>query len=154
MLQIFIYLYSSPTSQRLHDYKESCSCAHGFSEHSVGPLKWLMTTGYSILQRTHFFFFISNWFSSMRAIIVRAIVLKYWKIKKKYQDFPGEQVVKTSSSNAEGESLIPGQETNIPHASWSKKPKTLKQKQYCNKFNKHFKIVHIKKKYCFKGESP
>ena len=90
----------------------------------------------------------------MRAIIVRAIVLKYWKIKKKYQDFPGEQVVKTSSSNAEGESLIPGQETNIPHASWSKKPKTLKQKQYGNKFNKDFKIVHIKKKYCFKGESP
>lgn len=58
----------------------------------------------------------------MRAISVRAIVLKYWKIKKKYQDFPGEQVVKTSSSNAEGESLIPGEELG-PHMSSSKKLK-------------------------------
>ena len=44
----------------------------------------------------------------MRAIIVTAVVLKYWKIKKKYQDFPGEPVVETSSSSAEGEGLIPG----------------------------------------------
>ena len=51
----------------------------------------------------------------MRAVSVRAIVLKYWKIKKKYQDFPGEQVVKTSSSNAEGESLIPGEGAGTPH---------------------------------------
>ena len=60
----------------------------------------------------------------MRAIIVTAVVLKYWKIKKKYQDFPGEPVVETSSSNAEGEGLIPGWGARIPHASWSKKPTT------------------------------
>ena len=52
----------------------------------------------------------------MRAIIVTAVVLKYWKIKKKYQDFPGEPVVETSSSSAEGEGLILGQRTEIPDA--------------------------------------
>ena len=44
-----------------------------------------------------------------------------------------------------GASSIPGQRGKIPHASW---PKTsnIKQKQYCKKFNKNFKMVHLKKK--------
>ena len=54
-------------------------------------------------------------------------------------------MVKTSSSDAEGASLIPHQEAKIPHASWPKK-QNIKQKQYCNKLNKALKIVHIKKK--------
>ena len=44
-----------------------------------------------------------------------------------------------------GAGSIPGQGAKITHAS---QPKTqnIKQKQYCNKFNKDFKKVHIKKK--------
>ena len=33
---------------------------------------------------------------------------------------------------------IPGQGAKIPHASWPKN-QNIKQKQYCNKFNKDFK---------------
>ena len=43
---------------------------------------------------------------------------------------------------------IPGQGTKIPHASWPKKKKPqipTNEKQYCNKFNKDFKKVHVKK---------
>ena len=35
--------------------------------------------------------------------------------------------------------LIPGRGAKIPHASWPKIQKNIKQKQYCNKFNKDFK---------------
>ena len=59
-------------------------------------------------------------------------------IKNIYRrDFPGP-VVKTSSSNAGGAGLIPGQGAKIPHASRPKN-QNIKQKQYCNKFNKDFK---------------
>ena len=40
----------------------------------------------------------------------------------------------------------PGLEAKIPHASGKKKQANLEQKQYCNKFNKDFRKVHIKKK--------
>ena len=53
-------------------------------------------------------------------------------------DFPGGPVVKTLPSNAEGVGSIPGQGIKIPHASWSEN-QNIKQKQYCNKFNKGFK---------------
>ena len=54
--------------------------------------------------------------------------------------FPGGLVVKTSPSNAGGAGSIPGQGVKIPHASWPKdKEKNIKQKQYCNKFNKDSK---------------
>ena len=44
-------------------------------------------------------------------------------------------------------SLIPGQGVKIPHASWPKKKKKIKQKQHCKKFNKDFKNgSHFKKK--------
>ena len=53
-------------------------------------------------------------------------------------------VDKTSPSNAAG--LIPGWGTKIPHASRPKN-KDIKQKQYCDKFNKDFKNgAHLKKK--------
>ena len=55
-----------------------------------------------------------------------------------YWDFPGGPVVKTSPSNAGGAGLIPGQEAKIPYASQPKN-QNIKQKQYCNKFNKDFK---------------
>ena len=61
------------------------------------------------------------------------------KIKKSdNRDFPGGPVVKTSPSNARGVGSIPGQGAKIPHASWPKH-QNIKQKQYCNKFNKDFK---------------
>ena len=54
-------------------------------------------------------------------------------------------MVMTSPSSAEGAGSIPGRGAKIPHASRPKK-QNIKQKQYCNKFNKDFKkMVHIKK---------
>ena len=53
-------------------------------------------------------------------------------------DFLGSPVVKTLPSNAGGAGSIPGRGAKLPRAS---QPKTqnIKQKQYCNKFNKDFK---------------
>ena len=67
-------------------------------------------------------------------------------IKIKFKDFPGGPMVKTSLSNAGGMGSILHQVAKMPHASWSKN-QDIKQKQYCNKFNKDFffAMVHIKK---------
>ena len=46
-------------------------------------------------------------------------------------------MVRTSPSNAGGASSIPGEGARTLHALWSKN-QNLKQKQYCNKFNKDF----------------
>ena len=53
-------------------------------------------------------------------------------------DFPGGAVVKSSPSNAGDEGSIPGWGAKISHASGPKN-QNIKQKQYCNKFNKDFK---------------
>ena len=54
-------------------------------------------------------------------------------------------MVKTSPSNAGDVGSIPGQGAKIPHASGPKN-QNIKQKQYCNKFNKKtLEMVHIKK---------
>ena len=58
--------------------------------------------------------------------------------------FPGGPMVKTSPSNAGGSCLIPGWDTKIPHASQPKN-QNIKQKLYCNKFNKDFKNSAYKK---------
>ena len=62
--------------------------------------------------------------------------------KKKKKDLEGTSlggpVVKTSPFNAGDAGLIPGQGAKIPHASGPKN-QNVKQKQYCNKFNKDFK---------------
>ena len=47
-------------------------------------------------------------------------------------------MVKTSPSNAGGVGLIPDRGAKIPHA-LGPKNRNIKQKQYCNKFNKGFK---------------
>ena len=63
-----------------------------------------------------------------------------------YGDFPSRPVDKASPSNAGGAGLIPGYRAKIPHASWPKN-QNIKQKQYCNKFNKGFENgPHQKKK--------
>ena len=54
-------------------------------------------------------------------------------------------MVKTWPSNAGGAGLIPGWGAKIPHASRTKN-QNIKQKQYCNKFNKDFKNVPNQKK--------
>ena len=58
--------------------------------------------------------------------------------------FPGGPVVKPSPSSAWGTGSVPGQGAKIPHASWPKK-QNIKQKQYCNRLNKDFKIKKIKR---------
>ena len=47
-------------------------------------------------------------------------------------------MVNTSPSNAGGAGSIPGQGAKIPHT-LGPKHQNIKQKQYCNKFNKDFK---------------
>ena len=59
-------------------------------------------------------------------------------MKVRVGDFHDGPVVKTSPSNAGGVGSIPGWGAEIPHASWPKN-QNIKQKQYCNKFNKDFK---------------
>ena len=65
-------------------------------------------------------------------------------------DFPGGPVVKTFPSNAGGAGSFPGWGAKIPHASWPKN-QTIKQKQYCNKFNTDFfkKMGDFKNIYFF-----
>ena len=59
-------------------------------------------------------------------------------MKNGYWDFPGGPVVTTSPSNAGGAGSIAGQGAKIPRA-LRPKNQSIKQKQYCNKFNKDFK---------------
>ena len=56
------------------------------------------------------------------------------KLEEKW-GLPCNTLVKTSPSNA---SSIPGWGAETPYASWQKHQK-IKQKQYCNKFNKDLK---------------
>ena len=65
--------------------------------------------------------------------------------KSKLRGFPGGPEVKTLSSNAGGEGLIPGWRAKLSHA-LGPKNQNVRQKQYCKKFNKDFKNAHIKKK--------
>ena len=53
-------------------------------------------------------------------------------------------MVKTSPSSAVGAGSMPGWGAKIPHASWPKN-QNIKQKQYCNEFNKDFKNGPYKK---------
>ena len=70
------------------------------------------------------------------------------------RDFPGGPVVKTLPSNAGGAGSIPGWGAKVPHAS-GPKHQNIKQKKYCNKFNKDFKNgphqkkKNLKKKYIY-----
>ena len=56
-------------------------------------------------------------------------------------------MVRTLPSNAGGAGSILGGEAKVPHAWWPK-TQNIKQKLYCNKFNKGFKNgLNKKKKY-------
>ena len=66
---------------------------------------------------------------------------KNWYI----EDFAGGPAVETLPSNAGGVGQTSGQEAKIPHVSHPKK-QNMKQRQYCNKFNKgFFLMVQVKK---------
>ena len=69
----------------------------------------------------------------------------YQHFKAQAWHFPGGPVVETSPSNAGGAGSIPGRGAKFPHASGPKN-QNIKQKQYCNKFNKDFKNGPHKKK--------
>ena len=58
--------------------------------------------------------------------------------KQSVGDFPGCPVVKTSPSSAGGAGSISGRGAKIPHALLPRN-QNIKQKEYCNKFNKNFK---------------
>ena len=58
-------------------------------------------------------------------------------------DFLGDSVVKTSPYNAGGACFIPGWGTR-PCMLWGQN-QNIKQKQYCNKFNKDFKNCSLQK---------
>ena len=66
-------------------------------------------------------------------------------------------MVKTSSSNAGDVGLIPGYGVKIPHALGPKKKKkknqSIKQKQYCKKFDKDLKNDPHQKKSLIKNNS-
>ena len=76
-----------------------------------------------------------------------AAVTRIFFSSLKYEkwDLPGGPMDKTSTSNAGGAGLIPGRGAKIPHASQPKN-QNIKQKQYCNKFNKDFKKWSTSKK--------
>lgn len=59
--------------------------------------------------------------------------------KNEYRDLPGGPVGKTPPSDAAGIDVVPGQRAKIPHAS-QPKHQNMKQKKYCDKFNKDLKI--------------
>ena len=61
-------------------------------------------------------------------------------LKRELRDLPGGPVVKALPSQVGDVGSIPGWGTKISGASWPKKAKceTVKQKLYCNKFNKDF----------------
>ena len=53
-------------------------------------------------------------------------------------DLPGGPVAGSSPRKAGDVGSVPGQGAEIPHASWPKH-QNMKQKQYCNEYNKDFK---------------
>ena len=66
-------------------------------------------------------------------------------------DFPDGPVVETSPSNAGGAGSTPSWGAKTPHASWPKN-QNIKQKQYCNKFNKDFIIGPRQKQKTLKNK--
>ena len=53
------------------------------------------------------------------------------------RDVPGSPLVRLHFPVQEGAGLTPDREAKVPHISWPKN-QNMKQKQYCNKFNKDF----------------
>ena len=60
------------------------------------------------------------------------------------RDFPNGPVHEILPFHTGSTGLIPGRGAKIPHASWPEN-QNIEQKQYCNKFKKTLKMLHIKK---------
>ena len=78
--------------------------------------------------------------------------------KRHKWDFANGPVVKTLPSNSGGAGSILDWGAKIPHASWPKKKESIKQKQFCKKFNKVFKEkkkkeVRIRTRSRYEGSS-
>ena len=71
-------------------------------------------------------------------LITRSFLVVLYILIKNSKDFSGGPVVKTLPSNPGGAGLISGWELRS-HICCGQKNKNIKQKQYCNKFNKNFK---------------
>ena len=82
-------------------------------------------------------------------VLPRKIIVKS-SVKKYFWGFPGGPVVETSSCIAGGVSSFPGWRTKMgelrSHMPHVQRTKNKKQKQYCKKYNKHFKIGSHQKK--------
>ena len=78
--------------------------------------------------------------------------MKRGNLKQPAWNFLGGPVVKTAPSNAGMQFwfLIRELRSHIPHNPPKKKYQSMKQKQYCNKFNKDFKNPNEKKQNRFK----
>ena len=97
----------------------------------------LYTVVRQILRSESKIYLFSFWWSNLAKPI---------KIKNKYlRVLPGSPVVKMSPSNAGGMGSNPGQGPKISFGPWPKH-QNIKQKQYCNEFNKDFKDGPHKKK--------
>ena len=71
----------------------------------------------------------------------------------KMRDLPGDPVVKASPTKAVGVGSIPRQRAKIPQASCPEN-QNIRQRQYCNKFNKDLKNgPHQKKKRILKNKN-
>ena len=89
--------------------------------------------------------FILSVMGNQRRVLHRKITGTDLQFLKRFcRDFPGGAVVKTSPSNAGRVDSIPGRGAKI-HMPLGQKNQNIKQKQYCNKFSKDFKMLHIKK---------
>ena len=94
----------------------------------------------------HFFLVICVFKISKPLCFYFKVIINIAFKKKKTWDFPRGPVVGTSPSNVGGAGLTPGGGAGMPHA-LQPKNQSIKQKQYCNKFNKDFESgPHQKKK--------
>ena len=69
--------------------------------------------------------------------------------KSSFRDFPGDPVVKPSSSNTEVMGSIPGQGAKTPHTSQTKKQNKNCRSNTVTNSMMTLKLFHIKKKYIF-----
>lgn len=87
------------------------------------------------------------WWDIASGVLVCPSINLLFNNKSKWsngRDFPASLEVNTSPSNIVGPGLIPAWGNEIVHASWPEN-QNIQWKQYCNKFNWDFKIVHVKK---------